>query len=70
MLVETGEPSAPDRKQIEVLKRRRDYLADWIEEAKETEYSTLSYDRAEVAALNWALDLIRSVKERGGLRDG
>lgn len=44
------------------LRRRRDYLTKWIETAP-SDHRGLDYDKAEVAALNWALGILETLVE-------
>ena len=47
-----------ERRKIEVLEKRRDHLAERI---ASNPYKNLSYDKAELGALNWVLN---ELKER------
>jgi hypothetical protein len=51
-----GKPTAEERRAIETLTRRRDFLQDDLKNTEE--HGGSSYDRAEAAALTWALALI------------
>ena len=46
-----------ERRNLKTLKRRRDYL-DTIIEVTDEDALSLSYDKAERSALNWAINFI------------
>lgn len=50
-------------KHIKQLERRADYLALRIAESRRSGRNELSYDIAELAALNWAIPLLLRLKE-------
>ncbi len=62
--LEAGRPTRRERRHIAALARRRDYL---VEELRVWDYPGLDYDRAEVAALDWALAVVAAVRK--GERD-
>lgn len=59
--LQTGEATDGDQRAIDTLARRRDYLNDEIDP------DVGHYDRREAAALSWALRLVATVKQRGGV---
>lgn len=72
-LLERGELTNWERRKVAALVRRREFLVERIVVAweEELDYSGMDYDRDEIAALNWALELVGTIeRERGqdGLR--
>lgn len=48
-----------ERGYVQILERRRKYLAGRIMQGQLVGHKGLDYDRQELAALNWTLDIVR-----------
>lgn len=59
-----GQPTRREARAIETLTRRREYLREEVNGGPD--YAGSSYDRREVAALAWALELVAHIRREGG----